>query len=187
MLIMAYSGVSYAQTAGHQAQHSGVQRTEADYKIPTLKLKRRDGSIARFPDEINDGKPVILTFDFTTCTTVCPVISGVFNKVFKKLTSDGEDFHMVSISIDPEYDTPAVLSEFDKKIHDTQVWQHYTGSSDDSITMQKAFLVYRGDKMNHKPVIFIKPAKNAKWIRLEGIPTAAEVLDVYTDAVHGAQ
>ncbi len=50
-------------------------RSLARYDVPAVDLVREDGKSVAFPAEIDDGKPVVLDFIFTTCTTICPVSS----------------------------------------------------------------------------------------------------------------
>ncbi len=167
------------------AQSAGTKRSEAKYQIPSLTLVRQDGSKAAFPKELDDGRPVILNFIYTSCTAICPVTSQVFSQVQEKLGKDAAKVHMVSISIDPEYDTPARLSEYAKKYKAGGQWQYYTGTVEASIAMQKAFDAYRGDKMNHIPVTYLRIAPGKPWVRLDGFASPDEVIREYHAQMHG--
>jgi protein SCO1/2 len=83
---------------------------------------------------------------------------------------------MVSVSIDPEEDTPARLTEYAKRFGAGAQWSFYTGSVESSIAVQRAFDVYRGDKMNHSPVTLFRPAPGRAWVRLDGFATPDAVL-----------
>ena len=159
--------------------NAAVKRSTADYKIPALKLVRNDGTTTLFPKEIDDGRPVILDFIYTSCTAVCPLTSQVFSQVQNILAKDHEKVHLVSISIDPEYDTPERLTAYAKKFNASSQWQHYTGTVETSIAMQKAFDAYRGDKMNHIPLTFIRAAPDKPWVRLDGFANPDEVVREY--------
>ena len=101
-----------ADDAGQGVEpHQGAaatRRSTADYKVPPVKLVRDDGKTVSLADELNDERPVIMNFIFTTCTAICPVMSRVFSQLQSKLGDDRDKVHMVSISIDPEQDTPGV-------------------------------------------------------------------------------
>ena len=58
---------------------------------------------------------------------------------------------MISFSIDPEYDTPERLRKYAALFNAGPQWQFLTGSLANSVAIQKAFDVYRGNKMNHEP------------------------------------
>ena len=176
-----------AQGAHDHHQHAevpaGVKRTEVMYKSPAVNMVRQDGTKVAFAQELDSGGPVILDFIFTTCTTVCPVTSQVFSELQGQLAKERTKPRFFSISIDAEYDTPARMREYAKKYHAGPQWQHYTGTVEASIAVQKAFDAYRGDKMNHIPVTFMRAAPGKPWIRLEGFPSPAALVKEYRDMV----
>jgi Uncharacterized protein SCO1/SenC/PrrC, involved in biogenesis of respiratory and photosynthetic systems len=86
---------------------------------------------------------------------------------------------MVSISIDPEHDTPAKLKEYARKFGAGPQWQMLTGSVENSIAVQRAFNTYRGDKMNHEPATFLRAGKGKPWVRLDGFASAGELVKEY--------
>ena len=87
---------------------------------------------------------------------------------------------MVSISIDPENDTPARLKEYAAKNKAGAQWTFLTGSLENSVAVQKAFGVFAGEKMNHKPITFMKAKGSDKnWVRLEGLAEADQILNEY--------
>ena len=157
----------------------GVKRTEANYKIPPLTLVRQDGVKVAFPQELDDGHTLFLNFIYTSCTTVCPVTSQIFAEFQEKLGSDRDHVTMVSISIDPEYDTPARLQAYAARYHAGAQWRHYTGTQAASIAIQRAFDVYRGDKMSHQPVTFVRANPARPWVRLDGFGSPDLLLAVY--------
>jgi protein SCO1/2 len=54
-----------------------------------------------------------------------------------------------------------------------------TGSSEASVAVQRAFDVYRGDKMSHDPVTLIRAAPGKPWVRLEGFAAANDLIREY--------
>lgn len=174
----------------HGHHHMMMQQTThrmENYKVPDIKMVREDGASVSLAHELNDGRPVILNFIYTTCTTICPVTSHIFAELQDKLGSGRDQVHMVSISIDPEQDTPAVLSKYAQKFGAGAQWRFYTGTIDASITAQRAFDVYRGDKMTHNPVTFIRIAPEQPWLRIDGFAKAAELLGALQDAPDQAE
>lgn len=155
--------------------NGATKRTEAAYTIPTVGLLRQDGKKANFPAELDDGKPVILQFIYTSCTAICPVTSQTFAQLQDKLGKQAASVRMASISIDPEYDTPQRLDAYAKKLGAGPQWQFYTGTVQASVSLQKAFNVYRGDKMNHTAVTFMRAAPGKAWVRLDGLSSPDEL------------
>lgn len=58
------------------------------------------------------GQPVLIFFGYTFCPDVCPLTFSEFKRVKGLLGADGERMHVVFISVDPERDTPEVLSRY---------------------------------------------------------------------------
>lgn len=153
-----------------------VVRSTMNYAVPDITLVRSDGARVNFAQELNDGHPVLLDFIYTTCTTICPVMSQTFAEVQKRLGADAAKIKMVSVSIDPEEDTPARLTEYAKRYQAGAQWSFYTGTVEASIAAQRAFDAYRGDKMNHAPVTLFRSAPGQPWVRLDGFATPDAVV-----------
>ncbi len=173
--------------AAHQHNHAAMaatelKRSEASYSIPALTLVRQDGKKVSFPAELDDGRPVLLQFMYTSCTTICPVTTQMFSRVQDKLGKEHDKFHMLSISVDPEYDTPVRLNSYAKKIGAGSQWQFYGGTLEASVTLQKAFDSFRGDKMNHLPVTYLRAAPGKPWIRIDGLRTPEDIIREYRSA-----
>ncbi|HET7756978.1 MAG TPA: SCO family protein [Steroidobacteraceae bacterium] len=174
----AYAHEHADETAG-QNRDSAVSVTTADYAVPNVQLVREDGKVISLPDEMNDGRPVVLNFIFTSCTSICPLLSAVFAEFDRQLGRDRNKVHLMSISIDPEADTPAHLREYASRFKPGPEWHHYTGTLTASLAAQRAFNVYRGDKMNHTPVTLLRAAPGQPWLRLEGFVTPHDLLVKY--------
>jgi cytochrome oxidase Cu insertion factor (SCO1/SenC/PrrC family) len=57
----------------HQMMMPETTRTTATCQIPDITLVRDDGKSVSMRKELDDGRPVVLSFIYTTCTSVCPM------------------------------------------------------------------------------------------------------------------
>jgi protein SCO1/2 len=169
--------------AHHHVMPASTTRETVAYALPPVKLVRDDGKAVSLTEELDDGRPVVLTFIYTSCTTICPIISQVFEQLQQDLGSENKKVHMVSISIDPEEDTPTRLHAYAQRFGAGPEWQYYTGTVEASVATQRAFNVYRGDKMNHTPVAFLRAAPGKPWLRIDGLASADELLSAYHEVV----
>jgi protein SCO1/2 len=177
-----------ADAAAHQHHHAAAPRTNvsmAEYRVPDITLVRADGASVSLPAEMNDGRPVVLSFIYTSCTTICPLLSQILAEFEDTLGPESDKVHLMSISIDPEADTPARLTEYAKKFGAGPEWQFYTGTLAASVAAQQAFGVYRGDKMSHQPVTLLRAAPGQPWQRFDGFVTPDELVQAYRGAVAG--
>jgi protein SCO1/2 len=162
--------------AHHPSSDTGdVRRSQARYVIPAVSLIREDGKPVDLQAELSDGRPVVLNFIYTSCTTICPLSSQIFEQ-FQKELGKGERVHLMSISIDPEQDTPARLRSYAAKFHAMPGWDHYSGSLASVIAVQTAFNAYRGDKMGHTPLTLMRAAPEKAWVRFDGFARADDLL-----------
>jgi protein SCO1/2 len=163
----------------HAEATPGYARRVASYTLPAVSLQRTDGVTAKFPQELDDGRPVMVDFIYTSCTAICPILSQTFSEVQRRLGAEGDQVHMVSISIDPEEDTPQRLAAYARRFDAGRQWSFYTGTVAASVSLQKAFQAYFGDKMHHRPITFLRAAPGQPWVRLEGFASPQEVLAEY--------
>ena len=167
-----------ADLAGPQPDRI-VTRANVQYTVPPVTLVRDDGKSVSLPQEMNDGMPVVLNFIFTSCGSICPLMSQTFAAFQRKLGPEASRVHMMSISTDPEQDTPARLTEYASHFRAGPEWRYYTGTLDASLAAQRAFDVYRGDKMSHSPVTLLRAAPGMPWRRIDGFVTPDELLQEY--------
>lgn len=172
------------QHDGHQnhaemLKQRGYLRTEAAYEVPDVTLTNQEGERVSLRALLAGPQPVMLNYIYTSCTTICPVLSASFAQTQQALGPEARDIRMVSISIDPEYDTPARLRDYAQRFDAGEGWELLTGSLADIVTVQKAFDAYRGNKASHIPLTFIHAGADDRWIRMQGFASAAELVQEY--------
>jgi protein SCO1 len=149
------------------------------YRVPDVKLVRQDGTATTLERELSDGRPVVLNFIFTSCEAICPMTTHILAEFQRKLGAESSHVHLMSISIDPEQDTPARLRDYARRFHAGPGWTFYTGSEAASVAAQKAFNVFRGEKMEHTAVTLLRSASGASWQRLDGFATPDDLVKQY--------
>ena len=94
--------------------------------VPDFKLTERSGrEITR---ESLTGQVWVADFIFTRCAGICPTMSTNMRKLQEQLP---REIRLVSFSVDPAYDTPAVLTEYAKRYDaDPDRWLFLTGDPD---------------------------------------------------------
>lgn len=162
-------------------QQKDYIRKEQEYQVPDVMLTDQDGRKISLLAMLEGKDPVMLNFIFTSCTTICPVLSASFTATQKALGSDAGNLRMVSISIDPEHDTPEKLREYAQRFHASPGWTFLTGDREDIVDVLVAFDAYRRDKMNHIPLTLLHAAPQTGWIRMEGFASAGDLVREYNE------
>ena len=154
-------------------------RTSASYDVQDVTLVDMNGARVRLASALAYDGPVFLQFIFTTCPTICPVMSSTLSAAQEKLGGDAARVRMISISIDPEQDTPERLREYARKFKAGRQWMFLTGDLDHVVSVQKSFDAYNGNKMRHQPLTFLRAAPGKPWTRLDGLLSAAQLVEEY--------
>jgi len=95
---------------------------------PALSLIDQTG--ARFDRERLAGKIWIANFMFTSCPDVCPLLTSKMRSLQLRFGNHNRQVEFISISVDPDNDTPAVLMKFALKHEaDLSNWSFLTGPS----------------------------------------------------------
>src|SRR5229473_7529257 len=114
----------------HAAPPQPFQALPEIAPAPEFALTSQDGAEVKLADF--RGKVVAVTFIFTMCTLTCPVLTPMMSFVQDRLGPDfGERIAFVSITVDPERDTPEVLKEYAQAFGANLAgWAFLTGAPD---------------------------------------------------------
>jgi len=96
-----------------------------------------------------NGKIYVADFFFTTCPTICPIMKTQMLRVYDAFR-DNDQVLLLSHSIDPEYDTVAVLRDFARKLGvESSKWHFVTGKKEEIYEVgQKNYMVTARDDPN---------------------------------------
>jgi protein SCO1/2 len=160
-------------------------------EVPDLALVNQDGKrihLAQFR-----GKPLLLTFIYTRCPLpdFCPLMSKYFSQVLKQLQGEPQVFEkaqLLSITIDPEHDTPAVLRTYGEAFAGGidpgfPHWQFATGSAEQVRQAANYFGLAYNDKsgqiVHNLSTVLIGPDGKVDKVYLGNQWTPAEVAAEY--------
>lgn len=127
-------------------------------------------------EELERPGPVYLNFIFTSCGAVCPVMTAIFAHLDRRLQDRAPGARLLSVSIDPQEDTPARLRDYAAEHQASPRWRFLTGATAASEQVQRAFDAWRADRMNHPVATFFRPAPDTDWVRVDGFVSAEELL-----------
>jgi protein SCO1/2 len=164
--------------AGHDGAHD-ASATPAQKYFTDVELLDQDGRKIRFYSDVLKGKTVIVNAFFTTCTSVCPPMNRNMEKIQEALGDRvGKDVLLVSISVDPETDTPARLKEYSKKFHAKPGWLFLTGKKENVDWALYKVGQYVEDKQDHTTGIIIGNEATGLWKKAFGMAKPAELIQV---------
>lgn len=129
-----------------------IGRIAKQATVPDFTLLDQDGKPFRITSA--RGKIILVTFVFTTCPDVCPLLSAKFAAIQRALEERKmNEYLLLSITTDPERDTPSALKSYAQGFKaDFGHWRFLTGSERDLAKVWKGFGVTvrrSGDQVQH--------------------------------------
>lgn len=162
--VLTFSGLALGDTPKVDIQFLKTEQMVVD----------QNGKQLNFYADLIKQKTVAINIIFTSCTSSCPLSTAVFRQVQKK--PGVQEAQLISISIDPVYDTPDKLLAFSKKFNAQPGWAFITGEKIVISGLLKSFGVYTVDKNEHSNMVIVGNDASHTWTRLYGFPQADEII-----------
>jgi protein SCO1/2 len=168
--------------SGREAQSETKEkykRSVENYVVPDVMLVNQNGVRVNLGLLLNWKNAAMVDFIFTTCTTICPFLSAGYSNFQKKMGPDSNHVQLLSISIDPEHDTPTRLNEYLKRYEAKPGWDFLTGPRSDIEKVLKAFSAYTQNKMSHSQLVLLYSPGAKRWVRIYGLIGTSDLLKEY--------
>ena len=191
--LVALLGLGFGPAASAQedphAKHRAMMQQKAepaaeaaDISLREHKLLTQDGESVQFVGDIVGDHIVVMDFVYTTCTTVCPVLSALFSQVQTQLGDRlGDEVVLVSLTVDAVRDTPDRLKAYADKHRAAEGWYWLTGPKpvmDDVLIGLGAYSVNFED---HPSMVIVGDARTGEWKRLFGFPNPDRIVQIVND------
>jgi Uncharacterized protein SCO1/SenC/PrrC, involved in biogenesis of respiratory and photosynthetic systems len=154
--------------------------------FPNLVLQTQDDKPVHFYDDLLKGKVVLINFMFTTCKGVCSPMTANLAKVQKYLGERvGKDVLMLSISVDPETDVPAVLKKYADSFHARPGWYFLTGEKKNVDAVLAKLGGYVADKSQHNSILIMGNVATGDWMKVHAMSNPTEIADAVVKLIDG--
>jgi cytochrome oxidase Cu insertion factor (SCO1/SenC/PrrC family) len=175
-----------APVASPPGARAAAQLPDARNYFTDLPLKTQDGRDVRFYSDVLAGRTVVINVIYTSCKDACPMITARLNEVRSLLGEKAAaQVHFVSISSDPERDTPKALKRFAQENKaDVPNWTFLTGSKANIDHILKKLGQFNEEVTAHSTLLIAGNVPQKRWtkIRPEAPPPAvAERVRVLID------
>jgi protein SCO1/2 len=145
---------------------TGQSRRWGEGYFPNLPVTTHDGKTVRFYDDLIKGKRVVISFIFTNCTDICPIVTARLAQVEDKLAdSMGRDLFFYSISVDPEKDTQEKLKQYAEAFQVGPGWKFVTGKLEDIRAINAKFGERMRSLTDHRNEIVLGNDATGEWAR----------------------
>jgi protein SCO1/2 len=145
--------------------------------VPDVEVVDQDGTTLRFRTDLLRGRTVVVNAVYTECTNVCPMMGHAFARLQDALGDRlGKDVLLVSISRDPEHDTPARLAAWRKRFGAKPGWVAVTGRKAAIDALLQALTGDPARVGDHAAVALLGDGRTGRWLREYGAYEPARYL-----------
>jgi protein SCO1 len=161
------------------------EKSPAQKYISDVELINQDGEKVRFYTDVLKNKIVVINTFFTRCTSICPPMNRNFEKIQDALGERlGKEAFLVSISVDPETDTPTRLKEYGRRFHARSGWIFLTGKKENVDWALYKLGQYVETKDNHTSIFIIGNEPKGLWKKAMGLAKAEELIRIVDDVIN---
>lgn len=154
-------------------------QTAAQKYFTDVELINQNGEKMRLYSDLLKNKVVVVSSFFATCTSVCPPMNRNLEKVQEAFKDRiGKDLLIISISVDPEVDTPPVLKDYAAKFHAVPGRLFLTGKKQNIDWALYKLGQFVEDKNDHQTIIIIGNERTGLWKKAFGMAKADELIEV---------
>lgn len=142
-------------------------------------LVDQDGRERRLYTDLMKGRTVLIHVGFTRCTSICPIATATLKKIQDRLGDRlGRDVHILSITIDPVHDTPALLKEYAARLEARPGWHFLTGKPEDVETVLRKLGLWAAAPDKHPALLIFGNLRTGLWKKGHALADAGELLAV---------
>ncbi len=161
-----------------QAEAAPAVAEGAKVQLADLTLVDQDGAAVNLRQALAGEPIVVVSFIYTTCTTICPVLSGIMGQVQERLGARaGKDVRLVTVSIDPARDTPERLKAYAARFKAGAGWTWLTGEPGEVERALRGMGAYSANIAEHGAVVLVGDGRAGTWTRFNGFPSPEKVVE----------
>ena len=161
-----------------------AELSSAEKYFSDVELLDQDGRTVHFYTDVLKNKVVIINTFYTTCTSICPPMNRNFEKIQEALGDRlGKNAFLISISVDPETDTPTRLKEYSKRFHARSGWLFLTGKKENVNWALYKLGQYVETKDDHTSIFIIGNEPTGLWKKAFGLAKLEELMQIVEDVI----
>ncbi len=142
-----------------------------------VELTDQDGRPQRLYSDLLAGRTVVIDVFFSECTGSCPMVGATLAKLQAALGDRlGRDLYLLSISVDPQTDTPARLKEYAARFNARPGWYFLTGSKENVDLALHKLGQYVEQRDAHSNILLVGNERTGLWKKVFGLAKPEEIV-----------
>lgn len=142
-------------------------------------LVDQNGKTQRLYSDLLQGKIVIINSFFATCKDSCPIMTRNFARIQESLGDRiGKDVYLLSLTVDPETDTPERLRAYAEQMKARPGWLFLTGTRENVNYALRKLGLYTEEKQNHLTMFIIGNEPTGLWKKTQGTASPGDLIHI---------
>lgn len=160
------------------AQDSGAF-VQGRITLPKITLIDHHAKPHALRGDLDRDALLVMTFSYTLCGSICPIGNDIMAQLDDAVGKvGGRDVRLLSITIDPQNDTPAMMAEAARKFDASDRWLWLTGRPGDIRRLLQSVGAPVHDIELHDPVFLVGDGQTGQFFRTQTMPTVDELLSM---------
>ena len=160
-------------------QDKSAADTPAKNYFTDVMLVNQSGEKLRFYTDLIKGRVIIINVFFSSCHGSCPVMMGTFQKIQDWLGDRlGKDVYLISMSVDPQMDTPEKLKEYAAQLKARPGWHFVTGEKKNLEMALRKIGQYVQVREDHSNIFIIGNETTGLWKKAFGLAKIEDIITV---------
>lgn len=141
-------------------------------------LLTQDGQTVRFYTDLLKDKVVLIQFIYTQCKESCPLITKQMADTQQVLGNRmGKDIYFLSLTVDPEQDTPERMKEYSHQFKTGKGWLFLTGRKEDVDAVTHKLGQTSAVVEGHSPIFILGNVRTAHWMKMQPFSTPSHIAE----------
>ncbi|HEY6322177.1 MAG TPA: SCO family protein [Thermoanaerobaculia bacterium] len=173
------AGTVVAAARSQSAPAEQTHESASHHYFTDVELIDQDGKPRRLYSDLLAGKTVVVDSFFTSCTGSCPAVAATLARIQAALGDRlGRDVVLLSLSVDPQTDTPARLKEYAARLGARSGWYFLTGNKENVDLALRKLGQYSERKEDHTNLLIVGNERTGLWKKVFGLAKPEEVLAI---------
>ncbi len=164
---------------------AGTPTSAAQSYFTDTLLVDQDGKQLRFYSDLLKGKVVVINSFFTTCKNSCPIMASTLARIQERIGDQlGKSVHLISITVDPDVDTPAKLKEFADHMKAKPGWEFVTGTRENLSLVLHKIGQYAENRDSHTNLFIIGNEQTGLWKKALGMAKSDDIISIVESVIN---
>lgn len=148
-----------------------------NYFTNTL-LVNQHGEEFRFYQDLLEDKTVVISVFFTECDEHCTNIIKIMQKIRDSFKDEmGESLRLLSITVDPENDTPKTVEAYSNEYTAGSGWHFLSGDLENVNAILRILGKYVDQRESHDSILLVGNVSTGLWKKVNGLADPGEIIE----------